>query len=157
MPKKSIAALFGLMTVLALPACDTNNDDDATPTPTVTVTATATATPSGRAAATDKVHLVCPDPVGEVDALTDGEDEWGSAYVVDSDVVLEPVAFANIEGTASDGSKFSDPDETKPGATKDGSIKCSFTMSVKDEETDVDIKGDVWVLVKNGRNNNRGD
>jgi len=152
------AVALGAASLLFLSAC---GDDD--PDPVVTTTATATATetvtpsptpsPTGEAAADQLVHLVCPAPVGKVDALTDSDDEWGAAYVKDSDVVLWPVAFGKIVGTASDGGKFTDPAHKKPGADQTGSIKCAFTGAFTEPDdtggkVTVNLVGTVYVLVK---------
>lgn len=148
------AVVLGLASVLFLSACgDDDPDPVVTPTVTATVTASPTPPPTGAAAATDKVHLECPSPVGTVEALTDGDDTWGNAYVIGSTVVLEPVAFSRIVGVDSDGGKFTQPAQKKPGADAEGALKCPFTLTgvgqnEAGDEITVNVKGTVWVLVK---------
>ena len=131
MMKRPILVL-GIAAALAIPltACsDNNNDTESTPTPTVTTSVTPSPLVTGKAGATQLIHLVCPSPVGTVDAYVNenDEDDWSPAYVANSETTLWPVAFGTITGTDPSGATFTDPPRTKEGADTTGAIDCTFT------------------------------
>lgn len=129
MTMKRSAVLLGVIAMMSLSACSDDNDNDNDTTPTATASASPSPLVTGKAGATQLVHLVCPDPVGETDAYIneEDEDEWSPAYVVDSDTTLTPVAFGEITGTATDGTVlFTEPARTNPDADATGAIECIF-------------------------------
>ena len=110
-------AALSAAALLSLAACSDDDDNDSKPTPTPTPTASAV---------DETFTISCPPPIGTVTA-TSGEGQWDPAYVVDSDVVLYPVAFGEVtfveKGT---GQVHTEAPITKTGANQVGAITCTF-------------------------------
>lgn len=143
MGRKYLAvAAIGAAAIMAFAGCS-DDDDDPTPTPSPTATTTA-----------DTFHVVCPDPIGEVDVTVAGDTQWDPAYVVDSSVILEPVAFGEITWTdETTGETGTDPAVDKPGSTKEGAVECTFSGEEDFEAEDgtthhSSVEGTVWVREK---------
>jgi hypothetical protein len=114
-------AAAAVVAVLALGACSSNDDPDPSPSPS-----------AGEGGTTNTIDVVCAEPIGSVTIdVAENEDDWEPGYVVGTDQVLEPVAFGDIVFTnTATGETFTDPAKTKPGASTEGAVECTFTDTV---------------------------
>ena len=131
-----LAAVIGLILLglliwwIASAVNDDDEDDvDANPTPS-----------ASDVLEENEIALNCPEPIGNVTVTTDPENQWAPGKVVDSNIVLHPVAFGEMTFTNTDsGEKFTEPAVTLTGADQTGAVTCTFTDTVED---DVDENGD---------------
>lgn len=122
--------VLGMTLALGLSACSDDDDTSVTPTPTPTSSASPSAEPA-------EYDLTCPDPIGNVTVtVKDDSDDWSPAYVKDSDVILDPIAFGEITFTDEDTGEVEvvDQPQTKPDADTAGAVECTFTSEVTAEE-----------------------
>jgi hypothetical protein len=127
-PKKFLAAAISVTAMFALAACSNDDDNDNNAAPTVTATETASPAPTQTDPAAEDAlfNLHCPAPIGDVQAKS-AEDQWAPAYVVGSDVILDPVAFGTVTYTdLTTGETNTEAPVTKTGADQTGAIECTF-------------------------------
>lgn len=139
--------ILGATAVLALAGC--TNDE---PAPEEQASDLATASASASATVEENtIDLVCPDPIGTVQVTRDEGDDWSPAYVVGSDVVLDPVGYGQVTFTDSTtGQTTTQSPVTRADTDTAGAVECSYTDEVSEknaagEEVHGTVSGTVLV------------